>query len=67
MIPAALIDSSDLFTRAFMELNYRNKKHILIEKIITTGHAYVANSEVYYDINKFSDYVIKLNKSTFKP
>ncbi len=36
----------------------------LIEKIITTGHAYVANSEVYYDINKFSDYGKLSNQST---
>ena len=36
----------------------------LIEKIITTGHAYVANNEVYYDINKFSDYGKLSNQST---
>jgi len=35
-----------------------------IEKIVESDYAYVANGEVYYDINKFSDYGKLSNQST---
>ena len=63
-----LVDMKDLgcINPDFQPCVSENIQEIIefIEKIVESDYAYVANGEVYYDINKFSDYGKLSNQST---